>query len=97
MNKTIFFYFENLRAFCIESAIISFFWGGKIGGGGKKIAARRYGFYLPSRENALAKTNTMLTNFESKSNLICQKNFTKRMTLKCYKNFGEREGERFIK
>ena len=63
----------------------------------KKIAARCYGFYLPSRENALAKTNTMLTNFESKSNLICQKNFTKRMTLKCYKNFGEREGERFIK
>ena len=36
----------------------------------------------------------MLTKFESKSNLICQKNFTKRMTLsvmnmlaECYPNF----------
>ena len=42
----------------------------------------------------IKKTNTMLTNFESKSNLICQKNFTKRMTLsvmnmlaECYPNF----------
>ena len=42
----------------------------------------------------IKKTHTMLTKFESKSNLICQKNFTKRMTLsvmnmlaECYPNF----------